>query len=605
MTVDEQSGGSEGGWPSSAWLAAAVLPAILFLALFARSLPYEFVWTDRTEISQGLVIRAPGRILRAFAQPMYEDLAAASPGSVQSYYRPVKVVALSLVDQVFGREPSAFRGVNLCLGALTYALLALLVGRLFGDPRAGGLVAALAAVHPVGIENYVWPSGIDDALAKLFLVSSLLATVSAARGRSSSARAGLGGLALGLLALGLGSKESAVVTPLLAIACLWIAKPGGDSARYTRQWLVGSQVALVALHLLVLRPLVLGGMATGAGPIGDRYGLHLLTVLASWPDRIVWAFLPLSSTTSDVVRAVRVVLEPSVVVSVLLGLAAPYVAFRLWRADQRMVALGWVWLWITFLPASGLLPLTHVRAERYLNLPVLGAALMVAGIVLAIARGGAEDRVRRAVALGLACGMIGGLAALTHARIPDWRSDIVLFSKDVERDPYFREGRYVLAAALADAGRYEDAREQLHELEAVNQDFGMRASYLRQDVAVTLLCNVNRALGLSSETLELLGEQIRPDSPALSGAPAFFLCGARSLEQVGRTSEALEIYRAMEALPRIGHDPRVQLGLARAHASLGDADAARLFLRRTPREVPGDSEYGESRRALESRLGSR
>ena len=266
MTAGQGAGAPERGPTPSAWLAAAALPAILFFALYARSLPYEFVWTDRTEIQQGLLIRPPGRILRAFAQPMYEDLAVVSPGSVQPYYRPVKVVVLSLVDLAFGRDPSAFRAVNLLVGGVTYALFALLVGLLFGDPRAGGLAALLAAAHPAGIENYVWPSGIDGALAKLFIVASLLATVSAARGRGGASRLRLGGLALILLALGLGSKESAVVTPALAVACLWLSNRGGDSPGSTRGWLVGSQMALAAVHLFVVRPLVLGGLATGAHP---------------------------------------------------------------------------------------------------------------------------------------------------------------------------------------------------------------------------------------------------------------------------------------------------------------------------------------------------
>lgn len=590
--------GRERAWPPSAWWAAAALPAILFFALYARSLPYEFVWTDRTELAQGLLIRSPDRILRAFGEPMYEDLAVVSPGSVQPYYRPVKVVVVSLVDWVFGPNPSAFRAVNLLVGALTFALFALLVGRLFGDPRLGGLAALLAAAHPAGIENYVWPSGIDDALAKLFVVASLFASVSAARAGGRASRLVRGGLALMLLALGLGSKESAMVTPALALACLWLSDPDGGS-RSTRLWLVGSQVLLVLVYLLVLRPLVLGGLTTGARPIDDRYALHLLTVVSTWPDRLAWTFLPLASTTSDVVEAVHVILTPSVIVGTLLALVSPYVAWRLWRADQRMAALGWAWLWIAFLPVSGLVPLSHLRAERYLSLPSLGAALVGAAVVFGVA--GA----RKWLAIGGTVVMVGALAALTWARIPDWRSDLVLFSKDVERDPDFREGRFVLAAALSEEGRYEEAREQLHRLESVNQNFGSRVSYLRQDSAVLLLCQVDRKLGLASETIELLGEQIRPDSPALAGAPAFFLCGARSFEELGRSEDALAIYRALEAVPGVGQDPRVQLGLARVHEKLGDEAAARVFLSRTPRELDGDPEYAESRRALEGRLGSR
>jgi tetratricopeptide (TPR) repeat protein len=603
MTADEASRGQGLRWPRRTWWAAAVLPAVFFCALYARALPYEFVWTDRTELVQGLLIRPPDRILQAFVQPMYPDLAAVSPGSVQSYYRPVKVVVASLVDLVWGRDASAFRAVSLVLGGLTYALLALLAGRLFGDPRAGGLVALLAAAHPAGIENYVWPSGIDDALAKLFIVASLLASVLAVRRRDGASHSWLAGLALLLLALALGSKESAAVTPALAIACLWVVDRGGESSRSTRLWLVGSQVVLVGAYFLILRPLVLGGVATGAPPIGDRYPLHLLTALATWPDRLAWTFLPLSSTTSDVVPVVNIVLQPAVVTAVLLVFLVPFAVWRLWRAEQTMVAFGLAWLAIAFLPASGLVPLTHLRADRYLALPAWGAAFVAAAVVLPSAGRVGPERLRKTLALVLGCLMIAGLASLTHARISDWRSDRVLFSRDLERDPFFREGRYVLAASHFEAGRYAEAREQLHELEAVNQRFGMRASYLRQDAAVSLLCRVNLALGLASETVDLLGAQIRPDSGALSGAPAFFLCGARSLEKVGRSAEALELYQVMHALPRIGEDPRVTLGLARVHARLGDLRAARGFLLRTPREVEGDPEYGESRRALESRLG--
>ena len=602
MTANAETSESGSRWPRGAWWLAAVLPALLFFALYARSLPYEFVWTDRTELVQGLLIRPPSRILAAFSQPMYEDLAAVSPGSTQSYYRPVKVVVASLVDQAFGREASAFRAVNLVAGGLTFALLALLAGSLFGDPRAGALVALLSAAHPAGIENYAWPSGMDDALAKLFIVASLLASVMAARGRSGAARLGLGALAFLFFALALGSKESAVVTPVLAAACLWLGDREADTPRSTRLGLVGSQLLLVLLYALVVRPLVVGGMGAGASPIGDRYPLHLLTALGTWPDRLFWVFQPWPSTTSDVVRVVNVILAPRVILAVGLVLLAPFAAWRLWRAGQGMIALGLVWLLIAFAPTSGVLPLTHLRAERHLALPAIGAAFIAAAIVLQIAGRGWQHRLRAGLALTLACGMLATLVAMTHVRLSDWRSDLVLFSRDVEQDPFFREGRYALAAALFEAGRSEEAREQLHELEAINQKFGMRVSYLRQDAAVSLLCRVNLSLGLASETVELLGAQIRADSPALRSAPAFFLCAAQSLEEVGRLLEAREIYQAMDLLPRVGQDPRVDLGLARVHARLGDLSAARMFLLRTPRKLEGDPAYGESRRELDSLL---
>ncbi|MFP6624126.1 MAG: hypothetical protein VCC20_11665, partial [Myxococcota bacterium] len=61
MTANAETSESGSRWPRGAWWLAAVLPALLFFALYARSLPYEFVWTDRTELVQGLLIRPPSR----------------------------------------------------------------------------------------------------------------------------------------------------------------------------------------------------------------------------------------------------------------------------------------------------------------------------------------------------------------------------------------------------------------------------------------------------------------------------------------------------------------------------------------------------------------
>jgi len=608
--ADAEGRGSRGA--TTVWIVAAALPALLFLLVYARSLPYEFVWTDQAEIEQGLVIRPPGRVLAAFGQPMYEDMARLSPGSVQPYYRPLKVVVASWIDHGFGRRPAAFRSVNLVLGAATFALFALLAGLIFRDPLSAGFVASIAAVHPAGIENYVWPSGLDDALAKLFVVASILTTVWAAARSGVATRAGLGVLAFALLALGLCSKESAVVTPALAALCLWGSLASQDTAAGRQEggryapllWLIGSQIALVGFYLLLWRPLLLGGFGAGVPPIGGSYAVHLLTVLATWPDRIAWLFLPLESTSSDVVSIVTNVLAPSVIVALLLALSAPWVGWRLWRTGNRMAALGWAWMWIAFLPTSGLLPLSHVRAERQLALSALGTAFLLASLVRPISSF-LPQTMRRTAVLVLSVALIGVLAQRTAVRISDWRSDIALFSHDVERDPLYREGRFVLAVALAEAGRDGEARQQLHQLAAVNESFAGHASFLRQDRAAQLLCEVDLRLGLSGETLEIFGNQLDARSPALASAPGLFACGAHSLERSGRAAEALAIYLALRERSAVGDDPRILLGLARSYDSLGNHEAAREWLAKTPRTLVGDPDYTRSRSELEQRLRRR
>jgi hypothetical protein len=88
---------------------------------------------------------------------------------------------------------------------------------LMRDPRSAALAASIVAVHPAGIEDYVWIAGFAAAFAKLFTCASLAVVPHVMRTRG--ARRGLL-LSLGILGVvaGLCSKEGAVVIPALTLA---------------------------------------------------------------------------------------------------------------------------------------------------------------------------------------------------------------------------------------------------------------------------------------------------------------------------------------------------------------------------------------------------
>lgn len=99
-----------------------LLPALFFLAVQGRSLDYAFVWTDDAEIQQGSLIRPPGELLAAFAQPLHANLDLRLANVPQSYYRPLHVVLVSAIDAGVGREPRNFRLASFALGAATMSL---------------------------------------------------------------------------------------------------------------------------------------------------------------------------------------------------------------------------------------------------------------------------------------------------------------------------------------------------------------------------------------------------------------------------------------------------------------------------------------------------
>ena len=107
------------GWHRDAFV---LLPALLFLALHARTLDYELVWTDVPEIAYGSILRPAGRILHAFAEPLHSIDDFATRPFTQPYYRPLQVISASVLTQTFGRDARVLRSATLCLGAVTALL---------------------------------------------------------------------------------------------------------------------------------------------------------------------------------------------------------------------------------------------------------------------------------------------------------------------------------------------------------------------------------------------------------------------------------------------------------------------------------------------------
>jgi len=526
--------------------AAWLLPALLFIGLHARTLDYGFVWVDEAEIVTGSILRPPGRILAAFGEPL-QDLSgfAVRPFS-QPYYRPLQVVLASALDAVFGREPRTFRAASLLLGAATASLFGLLALGVLRRPLPATLSAAVFAVHPVGLETYVWISGLSAALVGLFLVASLLAgqAALATRGRARATWVGASAVAL---ALGLLSKENAAVAPALqlalaasAVADARRAGGGGPPWRATAA-LVGLQAGLVALYLFALRPAVLGRSFTGAEWIGGSFATQWWTSFALWPEVLAWLFAPLHSTTSDAVRVVASGRDPLALAGLALAAGSALAWAVCLRRGHAAAAAGLAWIWIAFLPTSGITPLLHAHAERNLFLSVFGAALLWGAALGALRRRGLSE----AVCAALAAALVALLAQRSWARAPAWRSTTELFERDVAADPRHREGRLNLAVAYLLAGRVDEAKRAADALAAQQPAQEGWHSYLLEQNLRQLVCIANAAAGRDADTFRRYPLAAPPSSAEIWREPGFRACQAEALERLGRCALALPIYEEL------------------------------------------------------------
>ena len=146
-----------------------LVPALLFVALYLRALDYGFVWDDIAMFEGRSILRPPGQLLAAFGEPLHRVDDFRVRDLQQAYYRPLQVLTASWLAARFGREPRTFRATAFVLGAATTALFAALVLVLTGSPGAALVAGCVLAAHPLGLETWVWLSGLSAALAACFV----------------------------------------------------------------------------------------------------------------------------------------------------------------------------------------------------------------------------------------------------------------------------------------------------------------------------------------------------------------------------------------------------------------------------------------------------
>lgn len=324
-------------------------------------------------------------------------------------YRPLAIASFALDWQT--GSPAWFHLVNVLWHVAATLLVAVLARRWAGD-AAALLAGLLFAVHPVHVEVIAYVVGRSDLMATCF---TLLAVYAAAERDSL-------GWSTAAFALGMLSKESAVVTPGL-VAAVWIAgiRP---VPKWGRVAAYAGAAALVGIGYAALRFWVFhqyGSGLTAIAPIFiDLTPVQIrITAIAGLADaaRLLLFPLHLSIDYSPLERtAVSSVADPRFLAGMVALAAWALLLVLAWRGRRRLEAFGLAWVGIAYSPVANLVfPIGVYVAERLLYLPSAGLALAV----------GAALRELRGRSLAIAAGLlvvVGG--ARSALRVPAFRDNV-------------------------------------------------------------------------------------------------------------------------------------------------------------------------------------
>jgi tetratricopeptide (TPR) repeat protein len=381
-----------------------------------------------------------------------------------------------------------------------------------------------------------------------------------------------------MLLLAVLCKEAGFVVPLLAVtwyAADALAARRERTAMEHRRATAGAVLVLFlcAAAVVAWRFAALGGTGLG-GEHADGSVSHTAGTFARlWWYYVARVLVPVSPSIVDRwpltrdIRLAELAAWLGWVVLALLGVRA------LLRGSTWVMLLAWYVLWL--LPVSGLVPLRHLYAERYLypaSWGVLaGAALLVFTFI--------PNR-RHAPHIVLSC-LALALATATAYENRFWRSDEKLFAHAVEQDPNYVEGHTSLAEIALKRGEYAKSIEHSEQAlrAADDPDF---ASYVSPVMAHTNLGLALYHLGehekASAHFIE--ANRARPDS-AITHYHLGLCAAAR-----GHSAAAREHYE--NALRLKPGDYLAQSNLAHVHLVSGNPAECISLLRPLIEQRPDD-----------------
>ena len=595
-------------------LAIALVVAGIALAAHAPALRNGFVFDDHYEIEDNRTLREPFSLSGLMASEYW------GPGSQTGWYRPVPLIVQKRIFDRFGENPVPYHVLVLGVHVLLAGLLAWLLAARFGLPRGALVAGALFAVHTVHSEAVSTAYGLKEVLAALLSFGALAVLTGWREDAPWTRLFRLLGAGF-LLALAILSKESAAPVPAALFAADLLR--GAPFARWSdalrrngrAAMFHGAFFATVAFGAISMRFPVVGRLLLTSpfdvytNPIA---GMHQperlamgLKIAALYGRMLVW---PVPFTVSYAAGAVSPPAAPWSPVA-LLGLlllvaltAAVVIAWRL----RPPAGMGAVWALATYLLASNLLfPFSTMMSERFLYLPSLGLALLIAGpldrVLGAPSRAGGGDSRRTLAAAGLVL-IVLALGALSFQRASAYGDDAALTRAGWRWYPGGAIARLGHADALMESARYDEAEAELQRLlrenpalpraeerlamnaEAAGREEDARAHWSRAILSPGADAGTYQAYAESLARAGNVDEALRQLTAGIRAGTGSYTSRARVREMRGtillRRGRPLQGFADLRAAVAIDPwSPSAQEDLAGALEAMGDARGAENALR--------------------------
>lgn len=421
--------------------------ALFCIILYFNSLWGIFIFDDTHGIVNNIYIKG-ARYLTLFFKGHYTS----DPDVPQGMFRPLLLLSFSFNYLFSGTQPLGYHIINILFhfvnAVLFYHLLRLIKSDL--PFTLSLLLSLLFIVHPINTETVTYISSRSDMFLFLFI---FLGIISFLKKRFF--------LMCVVYALGLLTKETMLVFPLLITALIYIYRPEGEllNKEKKKALLCSSFILLgITLFYVLYRGHIFGRFTKDAvvAPFGNN------------PIRSIWSNLLIQSavtlfylrlfvwphplTIHHSFPALNSIAQPLAIISVTAISISIAIIFIL-RKRHPLISLGIAWYFICLMPKF-YAPLNIVAAEHHFYIPSFGIYLILAFISQKL-----YCKFQRKSII-IASGIIGIFSILVWFRNYEYKDEYTFWSRAVKSDPASAVAHYDLGVVYAQLGLYPEAEEE-------------------------------------------------------------------------------------------------------------------------------------------------
>jgi len=425
--------------------------AVIFLVtigIYWNSLQGDFIWDDRGLILESTsYLRDWRNIFQSFTSPFF----GATP-----FYRPLLLVSFIFDYQLWGLNPFGFHLNNVLLHALNACMVYLLAFLLFKRRILAFAVGLLFTTHPIQTEAVAWISGRNDVLLTFFALITIICFLkwrhSEGRKRVSAYTCFLLGYCCVLL-----TKESGIIVPVLIVLIDYFFRNtlpptlGVNKKTYLPLMVISVLYMCVRMYLLGRSDFAIVGLDASQTLSGIilTYAYYFKLLL----------FPVFQSANPVIIPPVLSVKNPACITAFMLTALLVLITVSCW---YRFWELSFIILWIcvTLLPVSGIVPLAVPALEHRLYLGSVCFSMVIPLLLYKTVHSGAREPTlsnRSLCSVSILLALILVYSAKTVIRNTIWQDEQTFWLRTLRASPSSAFAHNNLGVIYARQGNYNKA----------------------------------------------------------------------------------------------------------------------------------------------------